>query len=44
MKMEEQMTSAGAASVAAGAEGQEWVDSSDYVKECTFESMHLMVN
>ncbi len=35
VKMEEQRTSAGAASVAAGAEGQEWVNSPDYVAECT---------
>ncbi len=35
VKMEEQLTSAGAASVAAGAEGQEWVDNSIYITECT---------
>ena len=34
MKVEEQLTSAGAAAVAAGAEGQEWVDSGLYECEC----------
>lgn len=34
VKLEEQLTSAGVALVAAGAEGQEWVDSGNYISEC----------